>query len=121
MIYQESQNVLSSTDEVISATSEYVKLFVGVSTYELNLKKGKKSINILEHRKNDVKNSNYADCIFDEESLELKNEYVKNYDCNLLIMGDDWKDGFNFCDCACVYLERTPNISTTMLKQKMGF
>jgi glycerol-3-phosphate cytidylyltransferase len=96
------------------------QLVVGVSTDELNKKKGKTSINNLEKRKLDVKCSGYADIIFDEESLEQKNEYVKKYNCNLLIMGDDWKDGFNFCDCACIYLPRTPDISTTMLKEKLG-
>jgi glycerol-3-phosphate cytidylyltransferase len=96
------------------------QLVVGVSTDELNKKKGKTSINNLDKRKLDVFESGYADIIFDEESLEYKNEYVKKYNCNLLIMGDDWKDGFNFCDCACIYLPRTPDISTTMLKEKLG-
>lgn len=96
------------------------QLVVGVSTDELNKKKGKTSINNLDKRKLDVFESGYADIIFDEESLEYKNEYVKKYNCNLLIMGDDWKDGFNFCDCACIYLPRTPDISTTMLKEQLG-
>lgn len=105
---------------ILKRAKEYGKLIVGVSTDELNLKKGKKSINNLEKRKNDVKKSNFADLIFDENSLEQKNEYIKKYNCNLLIMGDDWNNKFNFCDCACLYLNRTPNISTTMLKKKMG-
>jgi glycerol-3-phosphate cytidylyltransferase len=96
------------------------QLVVGVSTDELNKKKGKTSINNLDKRKLDVFESGYADIIFDEESLEYKNEYVKKYNCNLLIMGDDWKDGFNFCDCACIYLPRTPDISTTLLKQQLS-
>jgi glycerol-3-phosphate cytidylyltransferase len=96
------------------------QLVVGVSTDELNKKKGKTSINNLEKRKLDVFESGYADIIFDEESLEHKNDYVKKYNCNLLIMGDDWKDGFNFCDCACIYLPRTPEISTTLLKQQLS-
>jgi glycerol-3-phosphate cytidylyltransferase len=96
------------------------QLVVGVSTDELNKKKGKTSINNLDKRKLDVFESGYADIIFDEESLEYKNEYVKKYNCNLLIMGDDWKDGFNFCDCACIYLPRTPDISTTMLKEQLS-
>ena len=96
------------------------QLVVGVSTDVLNKKKGKTSINNLEKRKLDVKCSGYADIIFDEDSLEQKNEYVKKYNCNLLIMGDDWKDGFNFCDCACIYLPRTPDISTTLLKQQLS-
>lgn len=101
---------------ILKRAQKYGKLFVGVSTDNLNLKKGKKSINDFEKRKNDVLQSNYANHIFDEESLELKNQYVKKYDCNLLIMGDDWKDQFDFCDCACLYLKRTPGISTTQLK-----
>lgn len=104
---------------ILKRAKNYGELFVGVSTDELNLKKGKKSINNLEIRKNDVKKSSYADYIFDEVSLELKNEYIKKYNCNLLIMGDDWKNAFNFCDCACLYLERTPEISTTMLKLQL--
>lgn len=104
---------------ILKRAKEYGELVVGVSTDELNKKKNKISINNLEQRKIDVCNTNYADIIFDEESLELKNDYVKKYNCNLLIMGDDWKDGFNFCDCACLYLPRTPNISTTMLKKEL--
>lgn len=104
---------------ILKRAKEYGKLFVGVSTDELNLKKGKNHINNLEHRENDVKKTNYADHIFHEESLELKNEYVKKYSCNLLIMGDDWENAFNFCDCACIYLKRTPGISSTMLKKNL--
>ena len=95
-------------------------LYVGVSTDELNLKKHKTSVNPLAQRKLDVHHTNFASLIFDEESLEWKQDYVKKYACNLLIMGDDWKDGFNFCECACLYLPRTPDISTTLLKQNLG-
>lgn len=105
---------------ILKHSSCYGELIVGVSTDELNEKKGKKSINNLEKRKWDVYGSGYPSVVFEEESLELKNEYVKKYNCNLLIMGDDWKDAFNFCDCACLYLPRTPNISTTMLKQQLN-
>lgn len=104
---------------ILKRSIEYGDLVVGVSTDELNSKKGKISINNLEKRKSDVYNSTYAIEIFDEERLELKNEYIKKYKCNLLIMGDDWKNAFNECDCACLYLPRTPGISTTMLKEKM--
>lgn len=104
---------------ILKRAKNYGELFVGVSTDELNIKKGKQSVNNLKQRKHDVKNNSDCDHIFDEESMELKNEYVKNYNCNLLIMGDDWKNAFNFCDCACIYLERTSGISTSMLKEKL--
>jgi glycerol-3-phosphate cytidylyltransferase len=102
---------------ILKRAKNYGELVVGVSTDELNSRKGKTSVNQLKQRKEDVEKSGYADYIFDEESLEFKNDYIKKYNCNLLIMGDDWKDAFNYCDCACLYLERTPGISTTMLKE----
>ena len=104
---------------ILKRAKKYGELTIGISTDELNFKKGKTSVNKLKQRKNDVNKSGYVDLIFDEESLELKNDYVKKYNCNLLIIGDDWKNAFNYCDCACLYLERTPNISTTMLKGEL--
>lgn len=97
------------------------KLIVGVSSDELNKIKGKESINNINKRLEDVKNTCFPDSVFVEESLELKDMYITNYNCNLLIMGDDWKDKFNNCDCACIYLARTPNISTSMIKSQILF
>lgn len=104
---------------ILQRAAEYGELYVGVSTCELNLNKGKISINNLEKRKIDVKNSTYAHYVFNEESLELKSSYVLEYNCNLLVMGDDWKDQFDFCNCACIYLPRTLDISTTILKENL--
>lgn len=95
------------------------KLVVGVSSDILNNKKGKISINNVNKRMNDVKNSGFSDTIFIEESLEMKNDYIKHYNAELLVMGDDWLDKFDWVDCPVVYLPRTPNISTTMLKEKL--
>lgn len=91
-------------------------LIVGVSSDELNKIKGKEAIISLKDRIEIVKAIKYVDEVFIEESLEKKNEYIKKYQADLLIMGDDWKDKFNFVDCEVKYLERTPNISTTYLK-----
>lgn len=37
------------------------------------------------------------------------------------VIGDDWKGKFDFLKkiCEVVYLERTPEISTTSIKQKL--
>lgn len=96
------------------------KLIVGISSDEFNSKKGKQSINNFEKRKNDVLNSKFADEYFIEESMEAKDDYVKNNNANLLIMGDDWNGKFDWVSCPCLYLPRTPDISTTLLKQKMN-
>ena len=106
--------------QILKRAKAFGTLYVGVSTDELNLKKRKTSVYHVSRRKIDVYTTDFADLIFEEESLEWKQDYVKKYACNLLIMGDDWKDGFNFCDCACLYLPRTPGISTTLLKQNLG-
>ena len=95
---------------------------VGLSTDEFTYKKKQIScFDTYETRSTNIKkHCKYVNKIFKEESMELKKEYIQNEGSNLLIMGDDWKDGFNFCDCACIYLPRTPDISTTMLKEKLG-
>ena len=91
-------------------------LIVGVSSDELNEKKGKKSIIPLKDRIEIVKSIQCVDEVFIEDSLELKDQYIKNYGADVLVMGDDWKDKFNWVSCDVLYLERTPNISTTLLK-----
>lgn len=95
-------------------------LIVGVSSDELNIKKGKKSVIPLNERIEIVKSIKYVDEVFIEDSLELKDDYIKKFQANLLIMGDDWKDKFNWVSCPVKYLERTPEISTTELKIRIG-
>ena len=94
-------------------------LVVGVSSDELNLQKGKQAIIPYNERVEIVKNIKGVDIVFIEDSLELKNEYIKKYNADVLIMGDDWIDKFNFVDCDNIYLTRTPDISTTALKEKI--
>jgi glycerol-3-phosphate cytidylyltransferase len=91
-------------------------LIVGVSSDELNEKKGKKSIIPIKDRIEIVKSLACVDEVFIEDSLELKDQYIKEHGADLLVMGDDWKDKFNWVSCDVLYLERTPNISTTLIK-----
>jgi glycerol-3-phosphate cytidylyltransferase len=92
-------------------------LIVGISSDELNKIKGKQSIISLEDRLEIVKSICYVDEVFVEEKLELKDDYIKKYNADILVMGDDWKDKFNWVSCDVIYFERTPNISTTQLKK----
>lgn len=91
-------------------------LIVGVSSDELNEKKGKKSIIPLKDRIQIIDSLKCVDEVFIEESLELKDQYIKQYGADILVMGDDWKDKFNWVSCSVLYLERTPNISSTIIK-----
>jgi glycerol-3-phosphate cytidylyltransferase len=95
-------------------------LIVGVSSDELNTQKGKTAIFPLSERLEIIKSLKCVDEVFIEETLEQKDEYIKKYDAHLLIMGDDWKDKFNWVSCPVLYLDRTPDISTTYIKNTIG-
>jgi choline-phosphate cytidylyltransferase len=97
-------------------------LTVGVSTDALNLsKKGRLPVYPQHDRKAIVAALRCVDEVFDEESLELKGEYIRRHRADLLVMGDDWAGRFDgFRDlCAVVYLPRTPSISTTAVIEKI--
>ena len=94
-------------------------LTVGVSTDALNYsKKGKNPIFPEQDRVRIVSSLRAVDEVFLEESLELKESYVRQFQADVLVMGDDWKGRFDFLAplCEVVYLPRTPEISSTGIK-----
>lgn len=91
-------------------------LIVGVSSDALNFsKKNRYPIYNEKDRMKILSSMRVVDEIFLEESLELKLEYIKKYDADILVMGDDWIGRFDWVKPACevIYLPRTPSISTT--------
>ena len=94
-------------------------IVVGVSSDTLNTIKGKKSFQNIDERINKIKTTNMVQSIFIEESLELKNDYIKQHNGNIMIMGDDWIGKFDWVDCLTIYLPRTPDISSTMLREQI--
>ena len=92
------------------------KLIVGVSSDNLNYtKKNRYPIFKQEDRMEIIKNIECVDDVFLEESLEMKEEYIRKYNADIFIIGDDWKGKFDdMCSvCKVKYLNRTENISTT--------
>tara|TARA_B100001778_G_C18258026_1_gene480896 strand:- start:247 stop:642 length:396 start_codon:yes stop_codon:yes gene_type:complete len=90
-------------------------LIVGVSSDDLNFsKKGCKPIYSEKDRRKIIKSLSCVDEVFSETSLELKRQYINDFNAEILIMGDDWKGKFdNHKDqCEVIYLPRTPSIST---------
>ena len=97
-------------------------LSVGVSTDELNLsKKGFFPLFSLEERMSILKELRCVDKVFPEEELELKRQYVLSERADILVMGDDWSGRFDELSdlCKVVYLPRTPDISSTLLKERV--
>jgi glycerol-3-phosphate cytidylyltransferase len=92
------------------------QLIVGVSTDALNFsKKGRFPVYKQCDRIKIINGLRYVNFCFEEESLELKRDYILKYKADILVMGDDWEGKFDcFKDiCDVVYLKRTPSISTT--------
>jgi len=91
-------------------------LIVGVSSDALNFsKKNRYPIYSEVDRVKIISAMRFVDEVFIEESLDLKLDYIKKYNADILVMGDDWQGRFDWVKPACevVYLPRTPSISTT--------
>lgn len=94
-------------------------LIVGVSSDQLNDRKGKISVFSEKQRLAYVADLRYVDEVFLEESLELKDDYIKKYGADLLVMGDDWVGRFDWVDCDVTYLPRTEGVSSTLIKSEI--
>lgn len=98
-------------------------LIVALSTDEFNLKeKNKICYFSYEERKKLLEAIRYVDLVIPEESWEQKRTDVQLYQVDTFVMGDDWIGKFDFLKdlCEVVYLPRTPEISTTKIKQELG-
>lgn len=98
------------------------RLVVGVSTDQLNFSKKAVFPTINEtDRCEIIRSVRCVDEVFLEESLELKPEYIRHYQADILVMGEDWAGKFDqFSNlCRVIYLKRTAGISTTSIKQDL--
>ena len=99
-------------------------LIVALSTDEFNsVDKNKKSYFSYEQRKLLLEAIRYVDLVIPEESWEQKKSDVHKYDIDVFVIGDDWEGKFDFLKeegVEVVYLTRTPEISTTSIKEDLG-
>ena len=63
----------------------------------------------------------YVDLVIPEENWEQKRTDVHDYHIDTFVMGNDWEGKFDFLKehCEVVYLPRTPEISTTQIKEEL--
>ena len=97
-------------------------LIVALSTDEFNWNsKQKKCFFEYEKRKQLLEAIRYVDLVIPENNWEQKVEDVKLYKIDTFVIGDDWVGTFDFLKehCEVVYLPRTPEISTTQIKEEM--
>ena len=95
------------------------RLIVAVSSDEFNKQKGKKTIFPLEKRLEWIKSIKFVDHVIIENSWEQKVNDINFYNVDILTMGDDWKGKFDNLPCKVIYLERTPEISSSAIKNNI--
>lgn len=97
-------------------------LIVGVSTDEFNATKNKQCTYPFEQRAEIVKAIRFVDQVIAEENWEQKVRDITENSVNVFVMGDDWEGKFDELKAYCevVYLPRTPNVSTTMIKTELA-
>ena len=96
-------------------------LVLAVSSDAFNAIKGKKCIIPDYERMEIVRAIKYVDEVIVEDSWDQKIDDVKKHNIDIFVMGDDWEGKFDFLKdyCEVVYLPRTPNISSTMIKTQL--
>lgn len=98
-------------------------LIVALSTDEFNRNEKHKACYFsYEERKRLLEAIRYVDLVIPEENWEQKTSDAALYQVDVFVMGDDWKGKFDFLadQCQVVYLPRTPEVSTTKIKQELG-
>ena len=98
-------------------------LVVALSTDEFNWNEKRKTCYFTyEQRKQLLEAVRYVDLVIPEENWEQKRTDVHEYHIDTFVMGNDWEGKFDFLKeegVEVVYLPRTPEISTTQIKQEL--
>jgi glycerol-3-phosphate cytidylyltransferase len=97
-------------------------LFVGVSTDEFNAVKGKTAQLSFEERCQYLRQLKFVVDVFPENDWNQKIEDVKRLEPTFFVMGDDWSGKFDFLSeyTKVIYLPRTPDISSAVVRQIIG-
>lgn len=95
-------------------------LIVGVTTEHFDEARGK--VNVVDpiiERIENVKKTGFADMIIVEDHEGQKIEDIQKYGVDIFTVGSDWVGIFDYLNsfCKVVYLDRTPNISSTILRE----
>ncbi|MDE7019121.1 MAG: Gfo/Idh/MocA family oxidoreductase, partial [Lachnospiraceae bacterium] len=94
-------------------------LIVGVTTEGYDQTRGKLNVvDSLMTRIENVRKTGFADEIIIEESQGQKFRDIKKYQIDIFTVGSDWVGHFDYLKdyCKVVYLDRTKNVSSTMLR-----
>lgn len=95
-------------------------LIVGVTSEHFDEARGKVNVvdSVLERVEN-VRKTGFADEIIIEDHIGQKIEDIQKYGVDIFTLGSDWEGEFDYLNkfCKVVYLERTPDVSSTMIRK----
>jgi len=97
-------------------------LVVALSTDEFNsVEKSKTTYFTYDERKMLLESVRYVDLVIPECNWEQKRSDVKLYQIDVFVIGDDWTGKFDFLKdlCEVVYLSRTPEISSSKIRDDL--
>ena len=96
-------------------------LIVGITTEHFDEARGKVNVvdSLLERIEN-VRKTGFADEIIVEDHEGQKIEDIQKYGVDIFTVGSDWIGYFDYLKsyCKVVYLERTKNVSSTMIRKE---
>ncbi|WMC94446.1 Gfo/Idh/MocA family oxidoreductase [Kineothrix sp. MB12-C1] len=96
-------------------------LIVGITTEQYDESRGKLNVvdSIIDRIEN-VKKTGFADRIIVEDHVGQKVEDIHKYGIDIFAIGSDWVGAFDYIKdfCEVVYLERTKEISSTLLREQ---
>lgn len=97
-------------------------LIVGVTSEHFDETRGK--INVIDDvltRVQHVRETGFADQIIIEDHVGQKIEDIQRYDVDIFTVGSDWVGAFDYLKqyCEVVYLPRTPEISSTEIRNSI--
>jgi glycerol-3-phosphate cytidylyltransferase len=114
IFHQGHLNIVKSTKELCD------HLIVGVSTDELIIKsKGRPPLIPFEERISILESNKFVDEVIPQIDKN-KQAIVDQYHINAISVGSDWKGKYPEVTCDMVYFDYTPNVSSTVLKQKLN-
>lgn len=97
-------------------------LIVGVTTDHFDESRGKINTNDdIMTRIDNVRATGFADMIIIEDHDGQKMEDIQKYDVDIFTLGSDWKGAFDYLKAFCdvVYLPRTPEVSSSELRDRI--
>ena len=117
LFHQGHYNILKRAREL----GDY--LIVGVTSESYDIERGKLNVHdSLPVRIQNVVDTGFPDKIIIEEYEGQKINDVLKYNVDILVIGSDWRDKFDYLKeyCDVRYLERTKGISSTQIRSETG-